>query len=83
MDRNEKNKNYRAMIVLAAAFIAQLLNMKYKRDLTNSLIIVLIVIVVFFFISTIAIKLIDIISNMDRNIIEENDDENDEADGEE
>lgn len=65
MDNYEKYKNARAFIVLLAAFITWLLNLKYKRDILDSLIILLIVIVVFYIISTIAIKLFDKIRNMD------------------
>lgn len=50
---------------MLAAFITWLLNLKYKRDILDSLIILLIVIVVFYIISTIAIKLFDKIRNMD------------------
>ena len=65
MDLKEKYKNARAFIVLLAAFITWLLNMKYERSMVKSLIILLIVIVVFYIIATIAIKLIDKIRNMD------------------
>lgn len=70
MDRKEKYKNARSFIVLLAAFIALLLNIKFKRQLVQSLIIVIIVIIVFYIISSIAIKLIDKIINMETyNII--------------
>ena len=72
MDFREKCKNARAFIVLLAALIAWLLNMKYDRELLDSLIILLIVIIVFYIISTIAIKLIDKIRNMDSSIPVEN-----------
>ena len=65
MELGEKYKNIRAFIVLLAALITWLLNMKYKRNLLESLIILLIVIVVFYIIATIAIKLIDKIRGMD------------------
>ena len=70
MDYKEKCKNARAFVVLLAALIALLLNMKYKRDLMDSLIIVLVVIIVFFIISTIAIKLITKIKDMDSTVEE-------------
>lgn len=65
MDTRDKYKNARAFIVLVAALITWLLNMKYKRGLLNSLIILLIVIIVFYIIATIALKLIDKIRNME------------------
>lgn len=65
MDFREKCKNARAFIVLLAALIAQLLNIRYSRQLLDSLVIVLIVIIVFYVISTISIKLIDKIRNME------------------
>ena len=65
MDIREKYKNARAFIVLLAAFITWLLNMKYKRDIVKSLIILLIVIIIFYIIATIAIKLIDKIRIME------------------
>ena len=48
MDFKTKSKNARAFIVLLAAFIALLLNMKYERELIKSLLIVLIVIIIFY-----------------------------------
>lgn len=65
MDTRDKYKNARAFIVLAAALITWLLNLKYKRGLLNSLIILLIVIIVFYIIATIALRLIDKIRNME------------------
>lgn len=65
MDFKEKCKNARAFIVLLAAFIALLLNIKYERELVRSLVIVIIVIIVFFAISTVAMRLIDKIRNME------------------
>ena len=65
MDTRDKYKNARAFIVLVAALITWLLNMKYKRGLLNSLIILLIVIIVFYIIATIALRLIDKIRNME------------------
>lgn len=65
MDTRDKYKNARAFIVLVAALITWLLNMKYKRGLLNSLIILLIVIIVFYIIATIALRLIDKIQNME------------------
>ena len=65
MDIRDKYKNARAFIVLCAALITWLLNMKYKRGLLNSLIILLIVIIVFYIIATIALRLIDKIRNME------------------
>ena len=65
MDIRDKYKNARAFIVLFAALITWLLNMKYKRGLLNSLIILLIVIIVFYIIATIALRLIDKIRNME------------------
>ena len=66
MELGEKYKNIRAFIVLLAALITWLLNMKYKRNLLESLIILLIVIVAFYISATIAIKLIDKIRGMDQ-----------------
>lgn len=65
MDTRDKYKNARAFIVLVAALITWLLNMKYKRGLLNSLIVLLIVIIVFYIIATIALRLIDKIRNME------------------
>ena len=65
METKDKYKNARAFIVLLAALITWLLNMKYERSLVRSLIILLIVIIVFYVIATIALKLIDKIRNME------------------
>lgn len=65
MDYKEKCKNARAFVVLLAALITWLLNMKYKRDMLKSLIILLIVIIVFYVLSTIALYFIDKIRNME------------------
>ena len=48
METKDKYKNARAFIVLLAALITWLLNMKYERSLVRSLIILLIVIIVFY-----------------------------------
>ena len=56
METKDKYKNARAFIVLLAALITWLLNMKYERSL---------VIIVFYVIATIALKLIDKIRNME------------------
>lgn len=65
METREKYKNARAFIVLVAALITWLLNMKYKREMVESLIILLVVIIVFYIIATVAIRLIDKILNME------------------
>lgn len=65
----EKYKNARAFIVLLAALITMLINIKYDRELLESLITLLIVIVVFIVIANVAIFLIDKIANMSNNII--------------
>lgn len=65
MDFKTKCKNARAIIVLTATFIAMLLNIKYKREIIDSLIILIIVLIVFYIIATIAIKLIDLIRKME------------------
>lgn len=65
MNFKRKSRNIRALIVLLAAFITLLLNMKYEREIVKSLTMVLVVIVVFYVIATVAIKLVDIISRMD------------------
>jgi len=66
LDFKEKCKNIRAFIVLLASLICWLLNIRYKRDLLESLIILVIVIAVFYVISTIALTLIDKIRNMEQ-----------------
>lgn len=67
-------------MVLLAALIALLLNIKYKREIVQSLVIVLVVIIVFFIISTVAIRLIDKIKNMENKVVvdEENAESEDE-----
>lgn len=65
MDLKNKYKNARAIIVLTATLIAMLLNIKYERDIIDSLIILIIVLVVFYVIASIAIKLIDKIRLME------------------
>lgn len=65
MDIKEKYKNARAFVVLLAALITWLLSLKYRRTLLDALILELIVIVIFFIVSSIAIKLIDRIRNME------------------
>lgn len=81
MDFLEKCKNARAFIVLLAALIAQLLNLKYNRELIDSLVIVLAVIIIFYIISTVAIKFICKIRDMEGvkkvNISEDRDSEHD------
>ena len=52
MDFRNRCKNVRAFIVLLAAMITLLLNIKYDRELLESLIILIIVIAVFYVIST-------------------------------
>lgn len=64
MDKKEKYKYARAFVVLLAALITMILNIKYKRDLLQSLLILLAVIVIFYVISSSAIYLIDKIANM-------------------
>ena len=56
-----KLRNARAFIVLLAALITLILNIKYKRELLNSLIIILIVIIIFYIIAT------EDISNVENN----------------
>ena len=64
MNDKEKYRNARAFVVLLAALITQLLNIKYERNLVEGLILLIIVIAVFYVISSIACKLIDKIKNM-------------------
>lgn len=82
MNINEKYKNARSIIVLLAALITMLINIKYDKDILEALITLLIVIVIFIVISTIAIKLIDKIANMNDNVVlideEKTEDNNDE-----
>lgn len=65
MDFNEKCKNARAFVVLLAALIALILNIKYNRMLIQSLLIVIAVIIIFYIICTIAIKIIDKVRKME------------------
>ncbi len=67
MDYYDKLRNTRAFIVLLAALITLILNLRFKRELLDSLIIILIVIIVFYVISTVALKLIDKILHMEDN----------------
>lgn len=69
MDKKEKYKNARAFIVLLAALITWILNMKCGRNMLHALIVELAVIVIFFIISTAAIKIIDKIAGMETKII--------------
>jgi len=80
MDFREKCKNARAFVVLLAALITLILNMKYQRELVKSLIILLSVIIIFYIIATVAIKLICKIREMDNKEI--NDEETDEEESE-
>ena len=66
MSDKEKNRNIRAIIVLSAALIALLLNIKYKREIVKSLLIVLVVIIVFYVISSIALIAIDKIRKLEK-----------------
>ena len=66
MDFKEKSRNIRSVIVLLAAFITLILNIKYKRTLITSLLILLTIIIIFFIISSIAIRLVEKIMNMER-----------------
>ena len=66
MSDKEKNRNIRAIIVLSAALIALLLNIKYKREIVKSLLIVLVVIIVFYIISSIALIAIDKIRKLEK-----------------
>lgn len=65
MDLKQKYKNVRAFVVLLAALISWILNMKYQRALVNALVIELIVIIVFYILASIAIRLVDKIRNME------------------
>ena len=73
MDFKTKCKNARAIIVLTATLIAMLLNIKYKRDIIDSLIILIIVLIVFYIIASVAIKLIDKIRLMEPRVNVSND----------
>lgn len=79
MSFRAKSKNARAFIVLLATLIALLLNIKYDRELLESLIILIIVIAVFYVISTIAIRLIEKICNMEQKHAVEEDTPDDET----
>ena len=82
MDKKEKYKYARAFMVLLAALITMILNIKYKRDLMQSLLILLAVIVIFYVIASSAIYLFDKIANMSAKkvIVEEKEDsENEES----
>lgn len=68
LDFKKKAKNARAFIVLLAAFITEILSIKYDRELLNSLIILLVVIIVFYAIATVAIRLVERICNMEDSI---------------
>lgn len=83
MDFRERCKNARAFIVLLAAMITLLLNIKYDRELLESLIILIIVIAVFYVIATIAVCLIDRICRMEKkqSLPEVSIDDTDTADG--
>lgn len=61
-----------------AALITLILNIKYEREIIRSLVIMLIVIIIFYVISTVAIKLIDVIRNLDTKVEEINDEDEDE-----
>ena len=80
MDKKEKYKYARAFVVLLAALITMILNLKYKRDLMQSLLILLAVIVVFYVISSSAIYLIDKIAGMGakKEVVEDNEASEDE-----
>lgn len=83
MSFRAKSRNARAFIVLLATLIALLLNIKYDRELLESLIILIIVIAVFYVISTIAIRLIEKICNMEQKHAVEPDAADDEAEQDE
>lgn len=78
MDLRNKYRYARAFIVLLAALITLILNIKYKRDIVRSLIIMLIVIIIFYVIANVAIKLIDKIKNMDTKVQQLDDESEDE-----
>lgn len=80
MEKKEKYKNIRAFVVLLAALITWVINMKSGRGLMYALIVELAVIIIFYIISSIAISLFDKIANMEKKIIyEDTDAEEDEA----
>lgn len=68
MDLKSKYRYARAFVVLMAALITLILNIKFEREIVRSLVIMLVVIVVFYVISTIAIKLIDKIRTLDTKV---------------
>ena len=74
-----KYRYARAFVVLLAALITLILNIKYEREIIRSLIIMLVVIVVFYVISTVAIKVIDKIRVMDTKVEEIKEDEEGQA----
>ncbi|MBE5952953.1 MAG: hypothetical protein E7257_02195 [Lachnospiraceae bacterium] len=78
MDLKSKYRYARAFVVLMAALITLILNIKYEREIIRSLVIMLIVIIIFYVISTVAIKLIDVIRNLDTKVEEINDEDEDE-----
>lgn len=82
MDKKEKYKNARAFIVLLAALITWILNMKCGRSLLQALIVELAVIIIFFLISTVAIKSIDKIAGMENKVVYDEEQDEDSADAE-
>ena len=68
MDLKNKYRYARAFIVLLAALITLILNIKYERDTVRGLIILLVVIIAFYIISSIAIKLIYKIRTLDTKV---------------
>lgn len=87
MDLKNKYRYARAFVVLVATLITLILNIKYKRETIDSLLIMLFVIIVFYVISSIAIKLIDKIRSMDTKVeqldYENSDEEEEEVSSEE
>lgn len=67
MEYYNRLRNARAFIVLLSALITLILNIKYKRETLDSLIIILIVIIIFYVIATIALKLVDKVIHMENN----------------
>ncbi len=59
-------KNARAFVVLSAAMITQILNIRYERDMVQGLLLLILVIAIFYVIASVAIKLIDLISGMEK-----------------
>lgn len=68
MDLKKKYRYARAFVVLLAALITLILNIKYEREIIRGLLIMLIVIILFYFIASLAIKLIDKIRTMDTKV---------------